>query len=170
MWIVGTLSGKLEGVFLFEIYTAGKAGLDLSRKFQTSPPMGTWNSGLTNSKFVAKLELSFPKSNFRATCGGEITQNRALRDRFHQGRAVQGICPRCPAAPSLRLGRSDRLVQPLRADQTSRRALVPTQLAPPWPQCPHPAFFSMWGPGQRPDLAIESFQRAIERDQSVTSP
>jgi hypothetical protein len=57
-----------------------------------------------------------------------------------------------------------------RADPTSRRALVPTQLAPPWPQCPHPAFFSMRGPGQRPDLAIESFQRAIERDQSVTSP
>jgi hypothetical protein len=29
-------------------------------------------------------------------------------------------------------------------------------------------FFSVWGPGQRPDLAIESFQRAIERDQPVT--
>lgn len=28
-------------------------------------------------------------------------------------------------------------------------------------------FFSVWDPGQRPDLAIESFQRAIERDQPV---
>jgi hypothetical protein len=28
-----TLSGKPEGVFLFEICTAGKAGLDLSRIF-----------------------------------------------------------------------------------------------------------------------------------------
>jgi hypothetical protein len=51
-------------VFLFEIYTAGKAGLDLSRKFQTSPPMGTWNSGLTNSKFVAKLELELSEIQF----------------------------------------------------------------------------------------------------------
>jgi hypothetical protein len=33
MWITGNaLSGKLEGVFLFEICTVGKAGLDLSRK------------------------------------------------------------------------------------------------------------------------------------------
>jgi hypothetical protein len=64
MWIVGTLSGRSEGVFLFEIYTAGKAGLDLSRKFQTSPPMGTWNSGLTNSKFVAKLELELSEIQF----------------------------------------------------------------------------------------------------------
>lgn len=99
MWIVGTLSGRSEGVFLFEIYTAGKAGLDLSRKFQTSPPMGTWNSGLTNSKFVAKLELELSKIQVLwHSCGSESTQNRALRDRFHEGRAVQGICSRCPAA------------------------------------------------------------------------
>jgi hypothetical protein len=64
MWIVGTLSGRSEGVFLFEIYTAGKAGLDLSRKFQTSPTMGTWNFGVTNSKFVTKLELELPKIQF----------------------------------------------------------------------------------------------------------
>jgi hypothetical protein len=57
MWIVGTLSGRSEGVFLFKICTAGKAGLDLSRKFQTSPAMGTWNSGSSNSKFVANLEF-----------------------------------------------------------------------------------------------------------------
>jgi UDP-glucuronate 4-epimerase len=29
-------------------------------------------------------------------------------------------------------------------------------------------FFSVWGPGQRPDLALESFQRAIEQDRPVT--
>jgi UDP-glucuronate 4-epimerase len=28
-------------------------------------------------------------------------------------------------------------------------------------------FFSVWGTGQRPDLALESFQRAIEQDQPV---
>jgi len=46
-----------RGCFLFEILTAGKAALYLSRKIQTSPAMGTWNLGLTNSKFVTKLEL-----------------------------------------------------------------------------------------------------------------
>ena len=64
MWIVGTLSGKLEGVFLFKICTAGKVGLDLSRKFQTAPSMGTWNFGLTNSKFVTKLELELSEIQF----------------------------------------------------------------------------------------------------------
>jgi hypothetical protein len=65
MWIVGnTLSGKLEGVFLFRICTVGKAGLDLSRTFQTSPAMGTWNSGLTNSKFDTKLELELSEIQF----------------------------------------------------------------------------------------------------------
>ncbi len=29
-------------------------------------------------------------------------------------------------------------------------------------------FFSVWGPGQRRDLALESFQRAIEQDRPVT--
>ncbi len=29
-------------------------------------------------------------------------------------------------------------------------------------------FFSVWGPGQRPDLALESFQRAIEQDRPIT--
>jgi len=29
-------------------------------------------------------------------------------------------------------------------------------------------FFSVWGPGQRPDLALESFQRSIEQDRPVT--
>lgn len=52
------------GGVLFEIYTAGKAGLDLSRKFQTAPPMGTWNFGLTNSKFVTKLELELSEIQF----------------------------------------------------------------------------------------------------------
>jgi hypothetical protein len=33
-----TLSGKPEGVFLFKICPAGKSGLDLSRKSQTSAP------------------------------------------------------------------------------------------------------------------------------------
>ncbi|MEX1115567.1 MAG: NAD-dependent epimerase/dehydratase family protein, partial [Akkermansiaceae bacterium] len=28
-------------------------------------------------------------------------------------------------------------------------------------------FFSVWGPGQRPDLALESFEQAIEQDQPV---
>jgi hypothetical protein len=51
-------------VFLFRICTVGKAGLDLSRKFQTSPTMGTWNFGVTNSKFVTKLELELPKIQF----------------------------------------------------------------------------------------------------------
>ena len=59
-----TLSGKLEGVFLFKVCTAGKAGLDLSLKFQTSPSMGTWNSGLANSKFVAKLEFELSEIQF----------------------------------------------------------------------------------------------------------
>jgi hypothetical protein len=61
MWIVDTLSGKLEGVLLFEICGIHQAGLDLRSKFQTSPPMGTWNSGLTNSMFVTKLELELSK-------------------------------------------------------------------------------------------------------------
>jgi hypothetical protein len=61
--VENALSGKLEGVF-FRICTAGKVGLDLSRKFQTSPAMGTWNSGLTNSKFVAKLELELSEIQF----------------------------------------------------------------------------------------------------------
>lgn len=66
MWIVGNaLSGKLEGVFLFRISTAGKAGLDLSHKFQTSLALGTWNSGLTNSKFETKLELELSEIQFQ---------------------------------------------------------------------------------------------------------
>jgi hypothetical protein len=64
MWIVSTLSGSPEGVFLFKICTAGKAGLDLLRKFQTAPMMRTWNSGLLNSKFVAKLELELSEIQF----------------------------------------------------------------------------------------------------------
>ena len=65
MWIVGnTLSGKLEGVFLFRICAVGKAEFDLSRKFQTSPSIGTWNFGLTNSKFVTKLELELSEIQF----------------------------------------------------------------------------------------------------------
>ena len=42
---------------MFKICTIGKAGLDLSLKFQSSPAIETWNSELTNSKFVAKLEF-----------------------------------------------------------------------------------------------------------------
>jgi hypothetical protein len=51
--------------FLLEIRSVHQVWLDLLRGFQTSPPMmGTWNSGLENSKFAKKLELRLPKIQF----------------------------------------------------------------------------------------------------------
>jgi hypothetical protein len=59
------LLGKPGGGVLCGIRGAGKAQLDLLRKFQTTPPMmRTWNSGLLNSKFVSNLELELPPIQF----------------------------------------------------------------------------------------------------------